>query len=315
MHKRGRSTDVDNLADLSVSLGRIHLKNPVLVASGTFGYGEEYQDLVEAAELGGIITKAVTLEPREGNPPPRLAETPAGLLNSIGLENPGIEVFLKEKLPRLKRLKTRIIVNIAGEKKTEYLDLAERLGRETGIDALEVNISCPNVQEGGLVFGTRADLAFSLVKGLRQATDLPLIVKLTPNVTDVTEIAQAAKEGGAEALSLINTILGMAIDVNTRRPKIGAITGGLSGPAIRPVAVRMVHQTHQKVDLPLIGMGGIACAEDALEFVLAGATAVAVGTANLVDPTVSPKIIEGLRQYLKKGGIHSFQSLIGTLRV
>ncbi|TET59483.1 dihydroorotate dehydrogenase, partial [Candidatus Aerophobetes bacterium] len=183
MHKRGRSTDVDNLADLSVSLGRIHLKNPVLVASGTFGYGEEYQDLVEAAELGGIITKAVTLEPREGNPPPRLAETPAGLLNSIGLENPGIEVFLKEKLPRLKRLKTRIIVNIAGEKKTEYLDLAERLGRETGIDALEVNISCPNVQEGGLVFGTRADLAFSLVKGLRQATDLPLIVKLTPIVT------------------------------------------------------------------------------------------------------------------------------------
>lgn len=306
---------MDNLADLSVSLGRIHLKNPVLVASGTFGYGEEYQDLVEAAELGGIITKAVTLEPREGNPPPRLAETPAGLLNSIGLENPGIEVFLKEKLPKLRKLKTRIIVNIAGEKKTEYLDLAEKLDRETGIDALEVNISCPNVQEGGLIFGTRADLAFSLVKGLRQATDLPLIVKLTPNVTDVTEIAQAAKEGGAEALSLINTILGMAIDVNTRRPKIGAITGGLSGPAIRPVAVRMVHQTFQKVDLPLIGMGGIACAEDALEFVLAGATAVAVGTANLVDPTVSLKIIEGLRQYLKKGGIHSFQSLIGTLRV
>lgn len=306
---------MDNLADLSVSLGRIHLKNPVLVASGTFGYGEEYQDLVEAAQLGGIITKAVTLEPREGNPPPRLAETPAGLLNSIGLENPGIEVFLKEKLPKLRKLKTRIIVNIAGEKKTEYLDLAEKLDRETGIDALEVNISCPNVQERGLVFGTRADLAFSLVKGLRQATDLPLIVKLTPNVTDVTEIAQAAKEGGAEALSLINTILGMAIDVNSRRSKIGAITGGLSGPAIRPVAVRMVHQTFQKVDLPLIGMGGIACAEDALEFVLAGATAVAVGTANLVDPTISLKIIEGLRQYLKKGGVHSFQSLIGTLRV
>ena len=306
---------MDNLADLSVSLGRIHLKNPVLVASGTFGYGEEYQDLVEPAELGGIITKTVTIEPREGNPPPRLAETPAGLLNSIGLENPGIEVFLKEKLPRLKRLKTRIIVNIAGENKTEYLDLAEKLGRERGIDALEVNISCPNVQKGGLVFGTRADLTFSLTKGLRQATDLPLIVKLTPNVTDITEIAQAAKEGGADALSLTNTILGMAIDVNTRRPKIGAITGGLSGPAIRPIAVRMVHQTFQKVDLPLIGMGGIACAEDALEFVLAGATAVAVGTANLVDPTVSLKIIEGLRQYLKKGGIHSFQSLIGTLRV
>lgn len=306
---------MNNLPDLSVSLGRIQLKNPVLVASGTFGYGQEYRDFVDPGELGGIITKAVTLEPKEGNPPPRLAETPAGLLNSIGLENPGMEVFLKEKLPQLKRLKTRIIVNIAGEKRTEYLDLAEKLGRERGIDALEVNISCPNVQKGGLVFGTRPDLAFSLVEGLRKATDLPLIVKLTPNVTDVTEIAQAAKEAGADALSLINTILGMAIDVNTRRPKIGAITGGLSGPAIRPVAVRMVHQIFQKVDLPLIGMGGITCAEDALEFVLAGATAVAVGTANLVDPSVSLKIIEGLRQYLKKGGIHSFQSLIGTLRV
>ncbi len=309
-----RSMDVHTVPDLSVSLGRIHLKNPVLVASGTFGYGEEYEDFVESEELGGIITKAVTLEPREGNPPPRLAETPAGLLNSIGLENPGIEVFLTEKLPKLRKLKTRIIVNIAGEKKTEYLDLAEKLDRETGIDALEVNISCPNVQRGGVVFGTRADLAFSLVKGLRQATNLPLIVKLTPNVTDITEIAQAAKEGGADALSLINTILGMAIDVNTRRPRIGAITGGLSGPAIRPIAVRMVHQTHQNVDLPLIGVGGITSCEDALEFVLAGATAVAVGTANFVDPVVSLEIIEGLREYLKRWGVHSYQSLVGGLR-
>ncbi len=306
---------MENLPDLRVSLGRIHLRNPVLVASGTFGYGEEYKDLVDPGKLGGIITKTVTLKPRKGNPPPRLAETPAGLLNSIGLENPGVEVFLKEKLPHLKRLETRIIVNIAGEKKTEYLYLAEKLGRNEGIDALEVNISCPNVEKGGLIFGTSADFAFSLVKGLKQATDLPLIVKLTPNVTDITEIAQAAEEAGAEVLSLINTVLGMAIDVNTRKPKLGAITGGLSGPAIRPVAVRMVRQTFQKVDLPLIGMGGIMSAEDALEFILAGASAVAVGTANFLDPTVSLKIVEGLRQYLKKGGIHSFQSLVGNLRV
>ena len=306
---------MENLPDLRVSLGRIHLRNPVLVASGTFGYGEEYRDLVDPGKLGGIITKAVTLKPRKGNPPPRLAETPSGLLNSIGLENPGVEVFLKEKLPYLKTLKTRIIVNIAGEKKTEYLYLAEKLGRNEGIDALEVNISCPNVEKGGLIFGTSADFAFSLVKGLKQATHLPLIVKLTPNVTDITEIAQAAEEAGAEALSLINTVLGMAIDVNTRRPKLGAITGGLSGPAIRPVAVRMVRQTFQKVDLPLIGMGGIMSAEDALEFILAGASAVAIGTANFLDPAVSLKIVEGLRQYLKKDGIHSFQSLVGDLRV
>ncbi len=286
---------MENLPDLRVSLGRIHLRNPVLVASGTFGYGEEYKDLVDPGKLGGIITKTVTLKPRKGNPPPRLAETPAGLLNSIGLENPGVEVFLKEKLPHLKRLETRIIVNIAGEKKTEYLYLAEKLGRNEGIDALEVNISCPNVEKGGLIFGTSADFAFSLVKGLKQATDLPLIVKLTPNVTDITEIAQAAEEAGAEVLSLINTVLGMAIDVNTRKPKLGAITGGLSGPAIRPVAVRMVRQTFQKVDLPLIGMGGIMSAEDALEFILAGASAIAVGTANFLDPTVSLKIVEGLR--------------------
>ncbi len=306
---------MENLPDLRVSLGRIHLRNPVLVASGTFGYGEEYRDLVDPGKLGGIITKAVTLKPRKGNPPPRLAETPSGLLNSIGLENPGVEVFLKEKLPYLKTLKTRIIVNIAGEKKTEYLYLAEKLGRNEGIDALEVNISCPNVEKGGLIFGTSADFAFSLVKGLKQATHLPLIVKLTPNVTDITEIAQAAEEAGAEALSLINTVLGMAIDVNTRRPKLGTITGGLSGPAIRPVAVRMVRQTFQKVDLPLIGMGGIMSAEDALEFILAGASAVAIGTANFLDPAVSLKIVEGLRQYLKKDGIHSFQSLVGDLRV
>lgn len=304
-----------NIPDLRVSLGRIHLRNPVLVASGTFGYGEEYKDFVDPGELGGIITKAVTLKPRKGNPPPRLAETPAGLLNSIGLENPGVEMFLKEKLPHLKRLKTKIIVNIAGEKKTEYLYLAEKLGKRGGIDALEVNISCPNVEKRGLIFGTSADLAFSLVKGLKQATDLPLIVKLTPNVTDITEIAQAAEEAGAEALSLINTISGMAIDVNTRRPKLGAITGGLSGPAIRPVAVRMVRQTFQKVNLPLIGMGGIMSAEDALEFILAGASAVAVGTANFVDPAVSLRIVEGLRQYLRKMRIDYFHHLIGDLRI
>lgn len=299
--------------DLSVKLGRITLKNPVLVASGTFGYGEEYAELINLNELGGIMVKTVTLEPREGNPPPRLAETPAGLLNAIGLENPGVDVFLKEKLPFLRGFQTAIIVNIAGEKEKEYLRLAERLNQVKGIDALEVNISCPNVKEKGLIFGTDPEQTFSLVKKLREITDIPLIVKLTPNVTDITETARACEEAGAEALSLINTVLGMSIDVETRKPKLGNITGGLSGPAIRPIAVRMVWETFQKVDLPLIGMGGITNAEDALEFILAGASAVAIGTANFVDPKTALKVIEGIKQYMQAKGIKNFKDLIGWL--
>ena len=300
--------------DLSVRLGRITLKNPVLVASGTFGYGEEYAELINLNELGGIMVKAVTLEPREGNPPPRLAETPAGLLNAIGLENPGVEVFLKEKLPFLRGFQTAIIVNIAGEKEEEYLRLAERLNQVKGISALEVNISCPNVKEKGLIFGTDPEQTFSLVKKLGEITDIPLVVKLTPNVTDITKIAQASQEAGAEALSLINTVLGMSIDVETRKPKLGNITGGLSGPAIRPIAVRMMWQTFQKVNLPLIGMGGITDAEDALEFILAGASAVAIGTANFIDPKTALEVIEGIKQYMQVKGIKNFKNLIGWLK-
>ena len=299
--------------DLRVKLGRISLNNPVLVASGTFGYGEEYAQLIDLNELGGIITKAVTLKPREGNPPPRLAEVPAGLLNAIGLENPGIDVFLKEKLPFLRGFQTAIIVNIAGEKEEEYLRLAERLNQARGISALEVNISCPNVKEKGLIFSTDPEQTFSLVKKLREITDIPLIVKLTPNVTDITETAQASEEAGAEALSLINTVLGMSIDVERRKPKLGNITGGLSGPAIRPIAVRGVWQTFQKVNLPLIGMGGITNAEDALEFILAGASAVAIGTANFVEPKTALKVIEGIKQYMQAKGIKNFKDLIGWL--
>ena len=300
--------------DLSVRLGRITLKNPVLVASGTFGYGEEYAELINLNELGGTMVKAVTLEPREGNPPPRLAETPAGLLNAIGLENPGVEVFLKEKLPFLRGFQTAIVVNIAGEKEEEYLRLAERLNQVKGISALEVNISCPNVKEKGLIFGTDPEQTFSLVKKLGEITDIPLIVKLTPNVTDITKIAQASQEAGAEALSLINTVLGMSIDVETRKPKLGNITGGLSGPAIRPIAVRMMWQTFQKVNLPLIGMGGITDAEDALEFILAGASAVAIGTANFIDPKTALEVIEGIKQYMQVKGIKNFKDLIGWLK-
>jgi len=300
---------------LKVKIGGINFENPVLVAGGTFGYGEEYSQLIDVNELGGIVTKTVTMEPREGSLPPRLAETPAGLLNAIGLENPGVEAFLKTKLPFLQKLNTRIIVNIAGEEKEDYFHVGERLNQSEGIDGLEVNISCPNVQRGGSILGTDPELVFSLVKGLKNVVDFPLIVKLTPNVTDIVKIAQAAEEGGADALSLINTLWGMAIDVERRKPKLGNITGGLSGPAIKPVAVRIVWQVFRKVDLPIIGMGGIMNAEDALEFILAGASAIAIGTANLVDPQTPLKVKEGIKEYLKKKGISNFRELIGKVNI
>lgn len=301
--------------NLKIKLGRISLKNPVLAASGTFGYGEEYSRFIDLNQLGGIITKTVTLEPKEGNWPPRLAETPSGLLNSIGLENPGLKVFLREKLPFLQQFNTALVVNIAGEKEEEYLRLAERLDKVKGIDALEINISCPNVKAGGLIFGTKPSLVFSLVKRIREVTDIPLITKLTPNVTDIAEIAQAAEEAGTEALSLINTLVGMAIDVETRKPKLGNVTGGLSGPAIRPIAVRMVRQTFQKVNLPLIGVGGIMTAEDALEFILAGASAVAIGTANFIDPKTMIKVKDGIKEYMRQNNIGEFKDLIGWLNL
>ncbi|HDZ50010.1 MAG TPA: dihydroorotate dehydrogenase, partial [Candidatus Aerophobetes bacterium] len=240
-------------------------------------------------------------------------ETPAGLLNAIGLENPGIDVFLKEKMPFLSQFEAALIVNIAGEKEEDYLTLAERLNEKERIDALEINISCPNVKKKGLIFGTDPGQTFSLVKKLREVTNIPLIIKLTPNVTDISEIAQAAQEAGAEALSLINTMLGMSIDVETRRPKLGNITGGLSGPAIRPIAVRMVRDVFQKVSLPIIGMGGITCSQDALEFILAGASVIAVGTANFIDSRTAPRIVEGIKEYMQRKGIENFEDLIGWL--
>jgi len=306
---------LNGLPDLRVKLGKLELKNPVLVASGTFGYGEEYAELIDLNKLGGIMTKAVTLRPKEGNPPPRLVEVPCGLLNAIGLENPGLEVFIREKLPFLRKFDTKIIVNIAGEKEDDYLQIAKRLSKENGVDALEVNISCPNVKEGGLSFGTDPKVVYLLVKRLKEVCELPLILKLTPNVTDIKEVAKAAEEGGADILSLINTVLAMAVDVDTQRPKLGNIVGGLSGPAIRPIAVRMVWEVSGAVNIPIIGMGGIMKAEDALEFVIAGASAVAVGTANFVDPRTPLKVIEGIGRYLKDKGIDSFASLVGSLKV
>ena len=290
---------MDNI-NLTTKLGRLKLKNPVLVASGTFGYGEEYSQFLNLNELGGIVTKSVTLNPTAGNPPPRLAETPAGLLNCIGLENPGVDVFIKEKLPFLRKFNTRIIVNIAGGEKSDYLELTEVLNKKEGIDALEINVSCPNVKTGGYNLGINPKEVYSLTKSLKKITNLPLIVKLTPNVTDITETAKAAEDGGAEALSLINTLLGMAIDISTQKPK--------------PVAVRMVWQVAQKIKIPLIGMGGIMGSEDALEFVLAGASAIAIGTANFVDPKTPIKVIEGIKHYLKEKGINNFQDLIGKVK-
>lgn len=301
--------------DLSTRLGRIKLKNPVLVASGTFGYGKEYSSLVDLNKLGGIITKSLTLKPRPGNPPPRLAETPAGLLNSIGLENPGVEYFIKNDLPFLKKLNTALIVSIAGESEKEYLKVAENLQKENSIDALEINVSCPNVKMGGYITGKNPHLVFSLVKNIKKTVDFPLIVKLTPEVTDIVEIAEAAIKGGAEVLSLINTIPGMAVDTVTHRPKLGSITGGLSGPAIKPVAVRAVWEVYRKLNIPIIGMGGIMCLEDVVEFVLAGASAVAIGTANFIDPETSIKIIDQLKNYMFKEQIKRFSDLIGQIKI
>ncbi len=300
--------------NLTTKLGRLILKNPVLVASGTFGYGEEYSQFLNLNELGGLITKAVTLRPTAGNPPPRLAETPAGLLNCIGLENPGVDAFIKEKLPFLSKFTTKIIVNIAGEKESDYIELTKMLSKAEGIDALEINVSCPNVKKGGYNLGTDPSKVYSLTKSLKKVTHLPLIVKLTPNVSDITETAKAAEDAGAEALSLINTLLGMTIDIFTQKPKLSNITGGLSGPAIRPIAVRMVWQVAQKVKIPLLGMGGIMSSEDALEFILAGASAIAIGTANFVDPRTPIKVAKGIKCYLKERKIDNFQKLTGKVK-
>jgi len=301
--------------DLSVELAGLKLANPVMCASGTFGYATEYAPYVDCSRLGAIVTKAVTLEPRAGNPPPRVRETPAGMLNAIGLQNPGVGGFLKEKLPALCEFGVPIVVNISGRNVAEFVELAACLSEAEGVSALEVNISCPNVEREGMYFGTDPGLTRSLVEAVARTSDVPVIVKLSPNVTDITQIAQAAADGGADALSLINTLLGMSIDVETRRPHLGNVTGGLSGPAIRPVAVRMTYEVAQAVDLPLVGMGGIMTAQDALEFILAGATAVAVGTANFVEPASTVRVIEGLEHYCRRHNVARIADLIGALEV
>lgn len=300
--------------DLSINLAGIRMKNPVMVASGTFGYGEEYAHYFNLDLLGAIVVKSLTLAPRQGNPPPRTVETAAGMLNAIGLQNVGVEAFIKEKLPFLRKYKVPVIANIAGSTVEEYKTLARRLEGVKGIAGIEVNVSCPNVKKGGLAFGTSPEATAKVTATVKKATRLPVIVKLTPNVTDIVSVAQAAAGAGADALSLINTLLGMAVDAKSRRPHLTYVTGGLSGPAIKPVALRMVWQVAQKVKIPLVGMGGIVSAEDAAEFLMAGATAVAVGTGNFLDPLTAPKVVEGLREYLQSQNMKSVKELIGSLK-
>ncbi|MDP6624892.1 MAG: dihydroorotate dehydrogenase [Nitrospinota bacterium] len=303
----------DNI-NLSVELAGIHFQNPVLTASGTFGYGLEYGDFVDLNRLGGVIVKGLSIKPSPGNPSPRIIETSSGMLNAIGLQNIGIEAFISEKIPILKKFKTKIIANFFGDSQDEYVRAAERLNNVSEIAGLEMNISCPNVKKGGLAFSADPKITEKLVQAVRKATSLPLIVKLSPNVTDIVVMAKAAVNGGADALSIINTLLGMAIDVQTRRPMLANITGGLSGPAIKPVALRMVWQVAKAVDIPIIGIGGIMNAQDALEFMIAGADAIQVGTANFIDPDISIKIIDGIKDYCKENKVGDIKDLTGTLR-
>jgi dihydroorotate dehydrogenase (NAD+) catalytic subunit len=299
--------------DLRVDIGGIPLQNPVMTASGTFGYGREFKDLVDLNRLGAIVVKGLSLAPSRGNPPPRIAETPCGMLNAIGLENVGIEAFKRDKLPFLRQLRVPVLANIYGTTIEAYAELAAQLDGLSEVAGIEVNISCPNVKAGGVAFGVQPDMAARVVAAVRAKTAKPVIVKLSPNVTDVTEIARSAEGAGADALSLINTITGMAIDIHTRRPKLANITGGLSGPAIRPVAVRMVWQVARAVKIPVIGIGGIMTAEDALEFLIAGAVAVQVGTANFVNPRATMDILAGIEAYLVAHRFSRLTDLIGSL--
>ena len=313
---RGKGRGVgESKPDMSVNIAGIKLKNPVMTASGTFGYGEEFAPYLDLNRLGAVVVKGLSLKPRQGNSPPRIVETAAGMLNSIGLQNVGVEAFIEEKLPFLRKFDTKVIVNFFGDSIDEYCEVAKALDGADGIAGLEMNISCPNKQEGWLEFGTNPDLTFKVVSAVRKHTKLPLIVKLSPNVTDITTIAKAAVDAGADVLSLINTLSGMAVDVNTRRPKLGNIIGGLSGPAIKPVALKMVWQVAKAVNAPIIGIGGIMTAEDAIEFMLVGASAVQVGTANFIDPEATVKIIEGIDDYLRKNGVKRVSELSGSLRI
>lgn len=299
---------------LATNIAGIAMRTPVLTASGTFGFGEEFTDFVDLSRLGAVVVKGTTLHPRRGNDGVRIAETPSGMLNCIGLENPGVEFFLHDILPRVSRYGMNIIVNISGSSAEEYGILAKKLD-VSGIAGIELNVSCPNVKEGGIIFGTSPEAVRSVVQAAKANTKKPVILKLSPNITDIVPIAQAAEAAGADALSLINTLLGLAVDIHSRRPVLGNITGGLSGPAVKPVALRLTWQTAQAVNIPIIGMGGIMTADDAVEFFLAGASAVAVGTANFIDPTATEKIIQGIDDYLVRYQVQNIKDLVGKMEI
>lgn len=303
------------MVDLNVKIHNLELKNPVSTASGTFGFGEEFTEFMDLNKIGGIFVKGLTLHNREGNAYPRMAETPSGMLNSVGLQNKGIDYFINTIYPRIKKYDTQIIPNVNGSVIEDYIAVTEKLNTIDGINAIELNISCPNVKEGGMAFGVNCDAAIRVTKAIRKVYDKTLIVKLSPNVTDITEIAKGVEGAGADAVSLVNTFLGMAIDAKTRKPILSTITGGLSGPAIKPLAIRMVWQVYNAVKIPIVGMGGIMNATDAIEFMLAGSSAIQIGTANFIDPQVSVKVVDGITDYMIENKISKVTDLIGALEV
>jgi len=303
------------MADLSVNIGNLKLSNPVMTASGTFGYGKEFEDFVDLEKIGGIIVKGTTLHRREGNPYPRMAETPMGMLNAVGLQNKGVDYFISEIYPQIKDIRTNMIVNVSGSAIEDYVQTAEKINALDAIPAIELNISCPNVKQGGMAFGVTAKGASEVVKAVREVYKKTLIVKLSPNVTDITEIACAVEGAGADSVSLINTLLGMAIDAEKRRPILSTITGGMSGAAVKPIALRMVWQVSKAVKIPVIGLGGIMNWKDAVEFLLAGASAIQIGTANFIDPAITVKVSEGINDYLDRHGFTSVKDIIGGLIV
>jgi len=305
----------NSLPDLRVNIGSLEIDNPVMTASGTFGYAREFENLMNLHRLGAVIVKGISLYPREGNPPPRIVETACGMLNAIGLQNVGVDRFIAEKMKYLEGLNVPVIVNILGDSLDEYQEITDRLAGVPGVAGIEVNISCPNVKKGGVAFGTDPAMAAAVTAAVKAKADVPVMVKLSPNVSDITVIAKAVEDAGADSISLINTLIGMAIDLKTKRPALANIIGGLSGPAIKPVALRMVYQVAQTVSVPVIGVGGIDSAEDALEFMLAGATAVQIGTANFVNPRVSEEVIEGLGEYVSEQKLTSIRSIIGGLQL
>ena len=303
------------MADLSINIGNLKLSNPVMTASGTFGYGKEFEDFVDLEKIGGIIVKGTTLHRREGNPYPRMAETPMGMLNAVGLQNKGVDYFISEIYPQIKDIRTNMIVNVSGSAIEDYVQTAEKINTLDAIPAIELNISCPNVKQGGMAFGVTAKGASEVVKAVREVYKKTLIVKLSPNVTDITEIARAVEGAGADSVSLINTLLGMAIDAEKRRPVLSTVTGGMSGAAVKPIALRMVWQVSKAVNIPVIGLGGIMNWKDAVEFLLAGASAIQIGTANFIDPAITVKVSEGINDYLDRHGFTSVKDVIGGLIV